>query len=164
MASVAEDVNQILLTLQALEERMKGLRAMLAPKTRKANPWIVFSKRINALMKENNTPFTNMVEATQFVSSLKKQKGYEWSDEEIMNERTDWLTGTLKSCIVCEQNPTESLFDHRDCIVKFAIEEGKAKNPVGAWMQASSSLRTTVTKVKMIEEAVSEETTLPGSL
>lgn len=155
MASVAEDMTQILLTLRALEDRMKALKAMLNPvkKPRKANPWILFNQRIDALMKENNTPFARIAEAKKFASSLKNQKLYaEWTDAEIITERTNWLMDTVKACVVCEDNPKEDVSQHRDCIVKFATEEHIVKNPVGAWLCASSLLRTTVTEVTAVDE------------
>ena len=156
MASVAEDVTNILITLRALEDRMKALKAMLNPaKERKPNPWILFNKRIDALMKENNTPFTRIGEAKQFASSLKKQKAYaEWLDEEILAERTDWLAGVLKACPVCEENPIGNIHGHRDCIVQFATanEEAPLKNPVGAWMCAAGTVRSTITEVRVVDE------------
>jgi hypothetical protein len=155
MASVAEDMTQILLTLRALEDRMKALKAILAPvkKARKPNPWILFTQRIDALMKENNTPFPRIGEAKKFASSLKKQKGYaEWTDPEIISERTEWLMETVKACVVCEDNPKEDIGQHRECIVKFATDEQIVKNPVGAWLCASSVLRTTTTGITVIDE------------
>lgn len=153
MASVAEDMTQILLTLRALEDRMKALKAMLTKEKRKPNAWILFNQRVDALMKENNTPFPRIGEAKKFASSLKKQKAYSlWTDAEIIAERTDWLMETVKSCIVCEENPKEDINQHRDCIVKFATDEHIAKNPVGAWLRASSVLRTTTTDVTVVDE------------
>ena len=153
MASVAEDMTQILATLRALEDRMKTLKAMLTPKERKPNPWILFNKRIDALMKENNTPFTTIGEAKKFASSLKKQKAYEWADAEIISERTDWLMDTVKACPVCEENPKEDVTQHRECIIKFATDENIVKNPVGAWMCAAATVRSTITKVTVVDEA-----------
>jgi hypothetical protein len=156
MASVAEDMTQILMTLRALEDRMKALKAMLNPvkKPRKANPWILFNQRINALMKENNTAFLRIGDAKKFASSLKKQKGYtEWTDPEIISERTDWLMDTLKACVVCEENPKDDVTQHRDCVVKFATEEKIHKNPVGAWLCASSAIRSTTTHITTVDEA-----------
>lgn len=155
MASVAEDVTNILITLRALEDRMKALKAMLNPvkKDRKPNPWILFNQRINVLMKENSTPFTSIGDAKKFASSLKKQKAYgEWLDEEIHAERTDWLVGNLKACPVCEENPTGNIIGHRDCIVQFATAEGSSKNPVGAWMCAAGTVRSTTTEVRVVDE------------
>ena len=155
MASVAEDMTQILATLRALEDRMKALKAMLNPvkKDRKPNPWILFNQRIDALMKENNTPFGRIGEAKKFAASLKNQKAYsEWTDAEIITERTNWLMDTVMACVVCEDNPKENVTQHRDCIVKFATEEHIVKNPVGAWLCASSSLRTTTTGVTVVDE------------
>jgi hypothetical protein len=178
MASVAEDIAHILVTLRALEDRMKTLKAMLNPtKDRKPNPWILFTKRIDALMKENNTPFIKMAESKQFASSLKKQKAYaEWLDEEILSERTDWLAGTLNACPVCEENPKDNIAGHTECIVAFAKQEEPLKNPVGAWMCAAASLRSTTTEVTVVDAprrrrgrppalpAVETETSLPGGL
>jgi len=155
MASVGDDVAHILTTLRSLEDRMKALRAMLNPvkKERKPNPWILFNKRIDALMKENNTSFTSIGEAKQFASSLKKQKVYaEWLDEEILTERTDSLAETLKACPVCEENPVGNIAEHRDCIVQFATQDVPLKNPVGAWMCAAASVRSTVTEVTVVDE------------
>jgi hypothetical protein len=104
-------------------------------------------------MKENNTPFTSIGEAKKFASSLKKQKVYEWTDAEILSERTDWLMETVKACPVCEENPKEDVAQHRDCIVKFATEENIVKNPVGAWMCAAATVRSTITKVTVIDES-----------
>ena len=166
MGSVAEDVTHILTTLRALEDRMKTLRAMLntAKRERKPNEWILFNKRIDALMKENNTSFTRIGDAKKFASSLKKQKAYAtWTNEEIINERTDWLMNTLQACVVCEENPKDDINQHRDCIVAFATQDAPVKNPVGAWMRASSTPRTTTTKVKVVNEMESE-LSLPGSL
>jgi len=155
MASIGDEMTQILATLRALEERMKGLKAMLNPvkKERKPNPWILFTQRIDALMKENNTPFARMADTTKFASSLKKQKAYaEWTDAEITKERTDWLVENLKACVVCEENPKEDVTQHRDCIVRFATDEQIEKNPVGAWLCASSALRTTTTEITVVDE------------
>lgn len=155
MASIAEDMTQILATLRALDERMKGLRAMLNPvkKERKPNPWILFTQRIDALMKENNTPFARIGDAKKFASSLKKQKAYaDWTDAEILHERTDWLMETVKACVVCEENPKDDVTQHRDCVVQFATEEKVVKNPVGAWLCASSVLRSTPTEVTVLDE------------
>jgi hypothetical protein len=154
MASVAEDITQILITLRALEDRMKTLKAMLKPRNaRKPNSWILFNQRIDALMKENNTPFPRVGEAKQFASSLKKQKAYSlWTDPEILAERTDWLMGTVKACVVCEENPKDDVTQHRDCIVQFATEENIVHNPVGAWLCASSALRSTTTQVTVVDE------------
>lgn len=155
MASIAEDMTQILVTLRALEDRMKALKAMLNPvkKPRKPNAWILFNQRIDTLMKENNTPFARIGEAKKFASSLKKQKAYtEWADAEIVRERTDWLMETVKACVICDENPKEDVTQHRDCIVKFATEEKVHKNPVGAWLCASSALRTTTTEITVVDE------------
>jgi len=155
MASIAEDMTQILATLRALEDRMKGLKAMLNPvkKERKPNPWILFTQRIDALMKENNTPFARIGEAKKFASSLKKQKAYaEWTDAQIIQERTNWLMETVKACVVCEENPKDDVTQHRNCVVQFATEERIAKNPVGAWLCASSVLRSTPTEVTVVDE------------
>lgn len=155
MASVAEDMTQILLTLRALEDRMKALKAMLNPvkKARKPNTWILFNQRIDALMKDNNTPFPRIGEAKKFASSLKNQKAYaDWTDADIISERTDWLMDTVKACVVCEENPKDDVTQHRDCVVKFATDEQIAKNPVGAWLCASSALRTTITEVTVMNE------------
>lgn len=165
MASVAEDVSHILMVLRSLEERMKALRLLIEPvkKERKPNQWILFNKRIDALMKENNTPFASVSESKKFAAALKNQKGYDWADEDIMTERTESLMETLKACPICEENPHENVADHRDCIVKFATQEGPLKNPVGAWMRASSTLRATTTTVKVVNEVVNE-VSLPGTL
>jgi hypothetical protein len=154
MASVAEDMTQILMTLRALEDRMKKLKAMMSPaKVRKPNPWILFNQRIDALMKENNTPFTRIGDAKKFASSLKKEKAYtEWTDPEIIEERTEWLMDTLKACVVCEENPKENVTQHRHCVVKFATEEKIAKNPVGAWLCASATLRSTTTEITALDD------------
>lgn len=155
MASIAEDMTQILLTLRALEDRMKALKAMLNPvkKERKPNAWILFNQRIDALMKENNTPFPGIGEAKKFASSLKKQKAYaEWSDTEIISERTDWLMETVKACVVCDENPKDNVTQHRHCIVQFATEKNVVNNPVGAWLCASSALRTTTTEITVVDE------------
>ena len=183
MASVAEDMTEILATLRALEERMKALKAMLNPekKVRKANPWILFNQRIDALMKENNTAFTSMGESKKFASSLKKEKPYaEWRDEDIVIRRTDWLVNILLVCPVCEENPQEDVQKHRDCIVEFATENKIQKNPVGAWMCAATLPRNNRTEVVSINETPSPpprprgrprkqaapdvELTLPGSM
>jgi hypothetical protein len=152
MASVAEDVAHILSTLRALEDRMKALKALLAPpakKERKPNAWVLFSQRIHALMKENNTPFTSLGESKKFASSLKKEKPYsEWLDAEIMRKRNDWLVDVLLACPVCEENPKEDILSHRDCIVEFATKDGPPiKNPVGAWMCASTTVQGRATEV-----------------
>lgn len=155
MASVAEDMTQILSTLRALEQRMKTLKEMLTPvkKERKPNAWILFTQRIKTLMIENNTPFTRVADTTKFASLLKKQKAYaEWTDAEIISERTDWLMETLKACAVCEENPKDNVEQHRDCIVTFATEENIVKNPVGAWLCASSALRTITTVITDVNE------------
>lgn len=180
MASVAEDMTQILLTLRSLEERMKGLKTILNPtkKERKPNPWILFNQRIDALMKENNTPFRNLGESKQFASSLKKQKAYEqWLDTDILAKRNDWLVEVLLACPVCDENPREDVMKHRECIVEYATRESVVKNPVGAWMCASSTLQRNITEVIAVEEPVEKrgrgrrrkdpiefETSLPGSL
>jgi hypothetical protein len=182
MASVAEDVTHILLTLRALETRMNTLKALLAPvkKERKPNAWILFTQRIDALMKENNTPFTNLGESKKFASSLKKQKPYaEWLDAEIITKRNDWLVDILLACPVCEENPKDDILKHRDCVVEFATKDGTPlKNPVGAWMCASTTVHGTVTEVVTIGVEVAPkrrrrraqptdaetEVSLPGSM
>jgi hypothetical protein len=180
MSSVAEDVSNILATLRALEDRMKTLKAMLSPtsKERKPNPWILFTKRIDALLKENNVPFVNLGESKQFASSLKKQKAYpEWLDTEILAQRNDWLVDALLACPVCDENPREDAMKHRDCIVEFAKRENIEKNPIGAWMSAASIPQRNITEVTIIEdvrpkrgrgrprkEVVETETSLPGTV
>lgn len=158
MASVAEDMTQILATLRTLEDRMKALKAMLNPekKVRKPNPWILFNQRIDTLMKENNTPFTSMGESKKFAASLKKEKPYaEWLDQDIVDRRTDWLVNILLACPVCEENPQEDVQKHRDCIVEFATENKVHKNPVGAWMCASTFPRHNRTEVTIVNEKAS---------
>jgi hypothetical protein len=156
MASVAEDVSSILSTLRALEERMKALKALLAPvrKERKPNSWILFTKRIDALLKENNVPFTALGESRSFASSLKKEKPYsDWSDADVLAKRNQWLADALLSCPVCEESPREDISTHRDCILEFAGKEPGLKNPVGAWMCAASTVKRTTTEVVVIADA-----------
>lgn len=155
MASVAEDISSILATLQALEERMKGLKALLAPepRQRKPNPWILFTKRIDALLKENNVPFTALGESRKFAASLKKEKVYSaWTDADILAKRNAWLADALICCPVCEESPRNDVMKHRNCIIEFAEKEPGLKNPVGAWMCAASTVERDISEVIVITD------------
>jgi hypothetical protein len=59
-------------------------------KERAPNPWFIFTKRVDALLKENNLSI-KAPESKQFASSLKAKKGYEWKDEEILEEKKSWV-------------------------------------------------------------------------
>ena len=141
---------------------MNALKKMITPKAeRKPNPWILFTKRIDALLKENNISFPHMADSKTFASALKKEKPYaEWLDAEIISKRHEWLAQMLVSCPVCEENPRDDVMKHRHCIVDFATGTS-LKNPVGAWMSAASTIRASMTEVKFVNE---EDTSLPGTV
>ena len=165
MTSLTDDIESMLQTLQELEERMKELKKSVAVnKERKPNPWILFTKRIDALMKENNTPFKTIGESKQFASSLKKEKPYaEWLDAEIVAKRNDWLVEFLLACPVCNDHPTDDVMKHQKCIVEFATKDATPmKNPVGAWMCAVSTVRSRPTEVIFVDEET--EPPLPGTV
>lgn len=62
------------------------------PKPERAtNAWLVFTKRVDDLLKANSEPL-KAPESKQFASSLKNKKAYaEWVDEEILAERKTWV-------------------------------------------------------------------------
>jgi hypothetical protein len=64
----------------------------LADKPKRApNSWIVFTQRVDALLKANNVS-GKATENKQFASSLKMKKVYsEWTDEEILAEKVSWV-------------------------------------------------------------------------
>ena len=63
-----------------------------APKKaeRAPNAWFVFTKRVDELLKANNMAI-KVPESKQFASSLKAKKGYEWEDDEILEEKKAWV-------------------------------------------------------------------------
>jgi hypothetical protein len=58
---------------------------------RAPNSWIVFTQRVDALLKTHNVS-SKATENKQFASSLKAKKAYdEWKDEEILAEKASWV-------------------------------------------------------------------------
>jgi hypothetical protein len=58
---------------------------------RALNSWIVFTQRVDALLKAHNVS-GKATENKQFASSLKAKKAYdEWNDEEILAEKASWV-------------------------------------------------------------------------
>ena len=134
---------------------MKVLKGLLAPepKQRKPNPWILCTKRIDVLLKENNVAFAALGESRTFAASLKKEKIYtDWTDAEILAKRNDWLVDVLLSCPICQESPQEDVSKHRDCIIEFAGKDPDLKNPVGAWMCAASTVQRKGTEVIVVED------------
>jgi hypothetical protein len=71
----------------------EGEDAPAAPEKpkRAPNSWIVFTQRVDALLKANNVA-GKATENKQFASSLKVKKAYsEWTDEEILAEKASWV-------------------------------------------------------------------------
>lgn len=52
--------------------------------------WQEFNSKVDALLKENSLTL-QAGEGKQFTSSLKKLKGYEWADEDILEQRRAWV-------------------------------------------------------------------------
>lgn len=64
--------------------------APVKPK-RAPNSWIIFTQRVDALLKAHNVS-GKATENKQFASSLKAKKAYdEWKDEEILAEKAGWV-------------------------------------------------------------------------
>ena len=58
---------------------------------RAPNSWIVFTQRVDALLKAHSVA-GKATENKQFASSLKVKKAYsEWTDEEILAEKASWV-------------------------------------------------------------------------
>ena len=52
--------------------------------------WQEFNSKVDALLKENSLSL-QAGEGKQFTSSLKKLKGYEWANEDILEQRRAWV-------------------------------------------------------------------------
>ena len=138
----------ILETILDLEKRLASLRTLVNPDTtekpikpRAENAWVIFTGRIDALMKKNKTSFLTLGESKKFCSLLKKKQGYEWTDEEIVREQIEWDKAYPPCCIECNEAPTGRIEEHRQCIIEYCralLENGKRiPNPVESWMRAS---------------------------
>ena len=138
----------IIQSILDLEKRLASLRTLVNPDTtekpvkpRAENAWVIFTARVDALMKKNKTTFLTLGESKKFCSLLKKKRGYECTDEEIIREQVEWDKTYPPCCIECNEPPTGRIEEHRQCIVEYCralLEHGKRiPNPVESWMRAS---------------------------
>ena len=79
-------------TLPASPEASDGEASDAPEKPKRApNAWIIFTQRVDALLKTHNVA-GKATENKQFASSLKNKKAYaEWKDEEILEEKATWV-------------------------------------------------------------------------
>ena len=79
-------------TLPASPEASDGEASVAPEKPKRApNAWIIFTQRVDALLKANSVG-GKATENKQFASSLKNKKAYaEWKDEEILAEKATWV-------------------------------------------------------------------------
>lgn len=93
--------------IEALQEMVRAAHGGKIPKAKKAKKekdpdappkelspgikaWQEFNGRVDTLLKENSLTL-QAGEGKQFTSSLKKLKGYEWTDDDILEQRRAWV-------------------------------------------------------------------------
>ena len=70
--------------------------------------WQEFNSKVDALLKENSLTL-QAGEGKQFTSSLKKLKGYEWADEDILEQRRAWVKPEKEVTSVAEVKEVASV-------------------------------------------------------
>ena len=105
MEKITETLSLVLEKMEKMEKRMvkmdKKMKALekkeggdsdTEPK-RPPNPWLIFIDNVRALLKENEMEITEFGELPQFCSALREKKSdyASWSEEEILEERGEWV-------------------------------------------------------------------------
>jgi hypothetical protein len=70
--------------------------------------WQEFNSKVDALLKENSLTL-QAGEGKQFTSSLKKLKGYDWADEDILEQRRAWVKPEKEVTSVAEVKEVASV-------------------------------------------------------
>lgn len=110
-AELAGQMAKMLEVIGVLEERLAELKKMAGGKKKRRgaaaaaaaadpnqppraprapNSWILFTQRVEKLVRDAGSPFNRAVDSKKFCKELKDRKGYEWTDEEILAARRDW--------------------------------------------------------------------------
>ena len=156
-----------------LEKRFASLRTLIGTltgkpdssekpkKPRAENAWITFNKRVDDLLTENNCGFNSVGDSKKFAAHLKEKQSYTWEDSDILNERQAWEKAHPPSCIICHEDPTGNIKDHRTCIIDYTrdlMEKGKkGTNPVETWMRVSGIKVVKPEKGENVEKAEKAE-------
>jgi hypothetical protein len=100
-------LSELTARIEALQEMVRANHGGEIPKAKKAKKekdpnappkevsagvkaWQEFNSKVDALLKENGLTL-QAGEGKQFTSSLKSLKGYEWADEDILEQRRAWV-------------------------------------------------------------------------